>query len=138
MIETKVDVRYRDCDSMCIVHHAVYMVWYEVARIDYFEKHGYGYACTHGLGIDPAMVHLEANYGAPVKFPETVTIRTKVTMCEGRKLAFSYEVWQKDADKPCATASSFHIWVKDGKSCNLEQEYPEIFEAYRSGMEKAD
>jgi len=134
MIETKVDVRYPDCDSMCIVHHAVYPIWYEMARMDVFEKSGYGYSYSHERGTDPAMVHLELDYGAPVRFPGTVTVRTKITMCEGKKLAFSYEVWQEGAEKPCASAKSFHIWVKDGKSCNIEQEFPEMFSAYRSMM----
>ena len=32
--ETSVAVRYPDCDAMSIVHHAVYPVWYEIARMD--------------------------------------------------------------------------------------------------------
>ncbi len=135
MIETKIDVRYPDCDSMGIVHHAVYPVWYEMARMDLFEKSGCGYAHTHALGLDPAMVHLELDYGAPVRFPGSVTLRTRVTRCEGKKIGFSYEVWAEGANKPCATAGSFHIWVKDGKSCDLEREYPEIFAAYKRMME---
>ena len=135
MTETKIDVRYPDCDSMGIVHHAVYPVWYEMARMDLFEKSGFGYAHTHALGLDPAMVHLELNYGAPVSFPGSVTVRTRVTLCEGKKLGFSYEVWTNGAQRPCATASSLHIWVKDGKSFDLEREQPEIFAAYRKMME---
>ena len=135
MIETKIFVRYPDCDSMGIVHHAVYPVWYEMARMDVFEKSGFGYAHTHALGLDPAMVHLELDYGAPVSFPGSVTVRTRVTLCEGKKLGFSYEVFAAGAETPCAKASSFHIWVKNGKSVNLEQEQPEIFAAYRGMMD---
>ena len=136
MIETKIDVRYPDCDSMCIVHHAVYPIWYEMARMDVFEKSGFGYAVTHALGIDPAMVHLELDYGAPVSFPGSVTVKTEVTLCQGKKLGFSYEVWQDGAEKPCAKAGSFHIWVKDGKSIDLEKEQPEIFQAYQRMMKQ--
>ena len=135
MIETKIDVRYTDCDSMGIVHHAVYPVWYELARMDLFKRAGFGYSHTHPLGLDPAMVHLELNYGAPVSFPGSVTVRTRVTLCEGKKLGCSYEVRQEGAEAPCATASSFHIWVKGGKSFDLEHEYPEIFAAYRAMMD---
>ncbi len=139
MTETKIDVRYPDCDSMGIVHHAVYAVWYEMARMDLFQKSGFGYARTHALGLDPAMVHLELDYAAPVRFPAAVTVKTRVTLCEGKKLGFSYEVWPADADaaaeKPCAAAKSFHIWVRDGRSCDLEREQPEIFAAYRAMMD---
>lgn len=135
MIETKIDVRYTDCDSMGIVHHAVYPVWYEMARMDLFEKSGFGYAATHALGLDPAMVHLELDYGAPVSFPGSVTVTTRVTLCEGKKLGFSYEVRPEGADAPCASAKSFHIWVKGGKSYDLEREQPEIFAAYKRLMD---
>ncbi len=135
MIETKVDVRYPDCDSMCIVHHAVYPIWYEMARMDVFEKSGFGYTYAHSRGTDPAMVHLELDYGAPVTFPGFVTVKTKVTLCEGKKLGFTYEVWTEGSDKPNATAKSFHIWVKDGKSYNVEQELPEMFAAYKAMMD---
>ncbi len=135
MIETRVFVRYPDCDSMGIVHHAVYPIWYEMARMDVFEKSGCGYPVTRAVGTDPAMVHLELDYGAPVRFPGSVTVKTKVTLCEGKKLGFSYEVWPDGAEKPCASASSFHIWVKDGKSYDLEKEQPEIFAAYKRMME---
>ncbi len=135
MIETKISIRYADCDSMGIVHHAVYPVWYEMARMDLFEKSGFGYAATHALGLDPAMVHLELDYGAPVRFPGSVAIMTRVTLCEGKKIGFSYAVWRDGAERPCATAESFHIWVKDGESCDLEQTQPEIFAAYRKMME---
>ncbi len=135
MIETRIDVRYPDCDSMGIVHHAVYPVWYELARMDLFEKSGFGYARTHALGLDPAMVHLELDYTAPVRFPGAVTVRTRLTLCEGKKLGFSYEVWTDGAEKPCAAAKSFHIWVKDGKSCDLERAQPDIFAAYRAMLD---
>lgn len=134
MNETKIEVRYADCDSMGIVHHAVFPVWYEIARMDLFERCGNGYAATHSLGLDPAMVHLELDYAAPVSFPGRVTIKTRMTCCEGKKLGFSYEVWSEGAERPCATASSFHIWVKNGKSCDLEREHPEIFASYRTAM----
>ena len=135
MTETRIDIRYPDCDSMGIVHHAVYPIWYEMARMDLFQKSGCGYDITHALGLDPAMVHLELDYAAPVSFPGHVTVKTRVTQCEGKKLGFSYEVWSDGADRPCAKANSFHIWVKDGKSCDLERAYPDVFAAYRRMME---
>ena len=135
MIETRIDVRYRDCDSMGIVHHAVYALWFEIARMDFFEKSGFGYPSTHALGLDPAMVHLELDYGAPVRFPGSVTVRTRATLCEGKKLGFSYEVVPDGADKPCASANSLPIWVKAGGRCDLERTQPEIFAAYRAMLE---
>ena len=136
IIETKIDVRYPDCDSMQIVHHAVYPIWYEMGRMDFFEKTGFGYAPSKALGVDPAMVSLELKYGAPVTFPGNVTLKTICTLCSGKKLGFRYELYREGDDKPCATATSFHIWVKDGKSCNIEENYPEMFAHYAAALEE--
>ena len=60
--ETVIEVRYPECDSMGIVHHSVYAVWYEIARMDFFEKIGFGYSAMHEKGIDPPMVDLHVLY----------------------------------------------------------------------------
>lgn len=129
-ISTYIDVRYPDCDSMQIVHHAVYPIWFEMGRLDFFSKAGFDYKASKALGIDPAVVSLEINYGAPVKFPERVLLKTSCTLCSGKKIAFSYELFREGEDKPCSSAKSFHIWVKDCKSCNIEAEQPQMFSAY--------
>lgn len=138
IFEMTADVRYPDCDSMGIVHHAVYPIWYEMARMDFFEKCGFGYEYAHSRGVDPAMVNLEMNYGSPVSFPGTVTIRTRVTLCAGKKLSFSYEVYTPGNDKPNATARSFHIWVRNGRSVNIQEELPEMFAGYAAAVEKEE
>ena len=120
---------------MGIVHHAVYPIWYEIGRNDFFDKCGYGFEKTRQLGIDPAMVNLELSYARPVTYPGTVTVRTRPILCEGKKLSLRYEVFFGNSETPVATAKSFHIWVKGGKSLNLESEVPEMFSAYNSAVE---
>ncbi len=61
--ESVIDVRYPDCDPMGIVHHAVYPVWYEIARMDFFQAVGFSYADMHALGINPPMVDLHVHQG---------------------------------------------------------------------------
>ena len=133
--ETRIDVRYPDCDSMQIVHHAVYPVWLEMARMDVFAKCGFDYTYAHSRGTDPAMVHLELDYGAPVTYPGSVLVTTRITLCEGKKLAFAYEVRAEGAEKPNVRAKSFHIWVKDGAGYNIEEQLPEMFAGYRAALE---
>ena len=40
----RIDVRYAETDQMGIVHHAVYAVWFEQARTEYFREAGASYA----------------------------------------------------------------------------------------------
>ena len=136
MVEISIDVRYPDCDQMAIVHHAVYPIWYEMGRMALFEKCGFNYTATKKLGIDPAMVHLDMNYGKPVRFPQTVTLKTYCSLLQGKKMGFKYQLFQGEDEEPSATAESFHIWVKDGASINIESEFPEVFSAYKKELEQ--
>lgn len=135
--ETTVSVRYPDCDPMSIVHHAVYPVWYEIARMDYFQKIGFGYADMHALGIDPPMVDLHVQYKSTVSYPDEVTIRTKATFCAPKKLRLHYECFRGDA--LVNTADTFHIWTgPDHRSLDLEKALPEIYAKLLSAVESDD
>lgn len=133
---TELDVRYPDCDTMGVVHHAVYPVWLEMGRMTFFDKCGYGYEYTRRRGTDPAMVELNIKYGAPMTFPGSVRVVTRCTLCEGKKQAFEYEIYKSGSDEPCVRARSFHIWVKDGKGFDLEAGLPEVFAAYNAAVER--
>ena len=132
--ETAVAVRYPDCDPMSIVHHAVYPVWYEIARMDYFQKLGFGYADMHALGIDPPMVDLHVLYKAAVSYPGEVTIRTKATFCAPKKLRLHYECFYEG--KLVNIADTFHIWTgRDHRSLDLEQNLPDIYAKLTAAVE---
>ena len=100
-----IDVRYPDCDAMGIVHHAVYPIWYEIARMDFFEKMGFAYPDMHALGVDPPMVSLELKYRAPVTYPGRVTVRTRMLSCAPKKLELAYETFRAGEDTPCPSIS---------------------------------
>lgn len=132
--ETMIDVRYPDCDPMGIVHHAVYPVWYEIARMDYFGKLGFGYAAMHEKGIDPPMVDLHVMYKASVTYPGSVVIRTKATFAAPKKLRLHYETRFNGA--LVNVCDSFHIWTgPNGKSLDMEKNLPEVYEKLLAALE---
>lgn len=132
--ETVIDVRYPDCDRMGIVHHAVYPVWYEVARMDFFAAMGFSYADMNALGINPPMVELDLRYRSSVTYPGSVTIRTRMTAYAPKKLELRYETWYNG--QCCGTARSFHIWTgPDGRSLNMEERLPEVYAKIEAALE---
>ena len=127
MTESVIDVRYPDCDPMGIVHHGVYPLWYEIARMDYFSGIGYGYTDMNASGINPPMVNLNLNYFSPVRYPGNVVVRTVCTLVDGKKLELKYNVYPEGSTTPCATATSFHIWTgPDMKSLDMRT-LPEVY-----------
>ena len=124
--ETVIDVRYPDCDRMGIVHHAVYPVWYEIARMDFFAKMGFSYSDMNALGINPPMVDLHLQYKNTVTYPGTVVVHTSITEYAPKKLRLHYETFYKDA--LVNVCDSFHIWTgPDMKSLDMQKNLPDIY-----------
>lgn len=132
--ETVIDVRYPDCDPMGIVHHAVYPVWYEIARMDYFEKLGFGYNAMHEKGIDPPMVDLHVQFKASVRYPGRVTVRTKATFAAPKKLRLHYETFYNGS--LVNVCDTFHIWTgPNGKSLDMETTLPDVYRLLTDAVE---
>ncbi len=126
--ETPIEVRYPDCDPMGIVHHAVYVVWYEIARMDFFKKMGFSYTDMNALGINPPMVDLHVQYFSTAKYPQDLTVRTSIKSYAKNKIELQYETWAEGGEKPINTAVTFHIWTgPDMRAYNMEEKLPEVY-----------
>ena len=49
---TEITVRYAETDCMGVTHHAVYPVWFEVARTDYIKNAAVSYAEMERRGYE--------------------------------------------------------------------------------------
>ncbi|MBR2521229.1 MAG: acyl-CoA thioesterase [Oscillospiraceae bacterium] len=133
--ETVIDVRYPDADAMGIVHHAVYPVWYEIARMDFFEKAGFGYTVMKEFGVDAAMVNLNMNYRSPVRYPGHVCVTTGIRSFAPRKLELEYTVFCGGA--AVADATSFHVWTgPDMRAFSIRDNLPDIYALIEAAGEK--
>lgn len=124
---TAVQSRYPDCDRMGIVHHAVYPVWYEIARMEWLEQAGLTFDLLQSLGINPTMVELKMNYRRPAGFPQTLYCTVSPELAAPKKLALLYTLKNADGEI-VGEARSFHIWTgSDNKSCDLSAAHPELY-----------
>ena len=123
----KIRTRYPDCDMMGVVHHAVYPIWYEMARMDFWRLIDFSYEKSQELQINPAVVDLHMQYKAPAKYPQELEITTQIVELAPRKLKLRYEV-KNDAGEIISVAESFHVWIgPDGRAYNLEENLPEVY-----------
>jgi acyl-CoA thioester hydrolase len=138
MLETTtyIDTRYPDCDRMGIVHHAVYPVWYEIARMDFFAAMGFSFSDMNALGINPAMVDLHLQYKAAATYPQRLRIVTSISRYAPKKLELSYRCYAEGLDEPINTAVTFHIWTgPDNRSCDLAVTLPEVYRKIEEAAE---
>ncbi|MDR0838384.1 MAG: acyl-CoA thioesterase [Oscillospiraceae bacterium] len=124
---TTIETRFPECDRMGIIHHAVYPVWYEMARMDFFAAMGFSFEDSQKVGINPAMVDLHLQYKAPATYPQTLTVTTRILEYAPRKLKLAYEL-KNAAGELVNAAETFHIWTgPDGRAYNLEENLPAVW-----------
>jgi acyl-CoA thioester hydrolase len=90
--ETEVRVRYAETDQMGVVYHANYLVWFEIARIDYLARFEGGYPALLDAGVDATTVEANVRYRAPARFGDGLRIGARCLDVRGARFRFEYAV----------------------------------------------
>ncbi len=124
-----VEVRYAETDQMGVVHHAVYAVWFEMARTALCLETGFHYADIERLGYLLMVTGLEVRFGQPARYGETVEVTCRLERLASRGLRFGYEVSR--AGERLATGATEHLWVSraTGRPCRIPDVLRPGFEA---------
>jgi acyl-CoA thioester hydrolase len=89
---TEVKVRFAETDAQGIAHHAVYLVWFEVARIEYLARFRGGYPELQAEGIEALTLDASVTYRAPARFADVLVIRARCRELRGARFRFEYRV----------------------------------------------
>jgi acyl-CoA thioester hydrolase len=89
---TEVTVRFSETDAQAVAHHAAYLVWFEIARIDYLARFRGGYPALLAAGIDATTVEANVRYRAPARFPDRLAIGARCLDVRGARFRFEYAV----------------------------------------------
>ena len=73
-IETEIEVRYAETDQMGVVHHANYVVWFELARTRLCAPSGFHYADIEKMGYLLMVTGVEVSYRRPARYGDTVEV----------------------------------------------------------------
>jgi acyl-CoA thioester hydrolase len=87
---TEVRVRFAETDAQGIAHNAVYLVWFEIARIDYLARFREGYPGLRAEGIEALTIESHVRYLAAARFHDTITIRVRCGDLRGARFRFDY------------------------------------------------
>ncbi len=120
---------YYETDQMKIVHHSNYIRWFEEARIFYLDAIGMRFADQENRGIVCPVLTVDAAYKKMVRFGDSVEVITRVSLYDGLRYGFSYEVRNTETGEICCTGTSTHCFLTaDGKILRVRREYPEMHE----------
>ncbi|MFQ6057545.1 MAG: acyl-CoA thioesterase [Anaerolineae bacterium] len=127
IVETDLRVRYAETDTMGVVHHANYIIWFEVGRGEYMRQQGNDYAEFEAQGYYLPVTELDARFLAPARYDDLVTVRTWVQEARSRGVTFAYEVVMKETGQTLATGHTRHLCVDgEGRVRLLPQELREL------------
>lgn len=83
-------VRFAETDAMGVVHHAAYLPYFELARVEYLRAVGHPYGLLREEGVDLPVVELSVRYLRPVHFDELVDVHLVVASSSGARLQLGY------------------------------------------------
>jgi len=128
MAETSFHVRYAETDSMGIVHHATYIVWFEEGRSALMRTCGASYTAFEADGVQLTVSEVQARYLAPARYDQLVTVRCWVERIQSRKMRFRYLVYNAESKEALATGYSDHVCITSaGKVARIPDKWRKFF-----------
>lgn len=126
---TRVTVRYAETDCMGVVHHAVYPIWFEIARTDYIKAAGMSYSDMEKGGVMLPVTGISCKYLRPAKYDDEVVITAKITRLTPARIEFSYTAENAADGAVLCTGTSAHGFVdaESFRPLNMAKKMPELF-----------
>jgi acyl-CoA thioester hydrolase len=109
VVETTLQVRYAETDSMGVVHHSNYLIWFEVGRGEYFRALGQDYGKWEKRGYLLPVSEAYARYLAPARYGDLIVVRTWIDQVRSRSITLSYEIKDMASHRRLATGWTKHI-----------------------------
>ena len=109
---TRIRVRYAETDQMGVVYYANFLIWMEVARVDFCQAAGFRYRdleTEHGILL--AVTESNCRYLSPARYDDEIEIVTTLTRAHYRAVTFHYEMRLAPAGRKIATGFTSHMFV---------------------------
>jgi acyl-CoA thioester hydrolase len=94
----RVRVRYAETDQMKFAHHSVYVLWFEMARIELMRRLGLNYAQMEKDGYLLPVLEIQASYFKPAYFDDEVTIFARFGELKKARFRINYKVYKNDTE----------------------------------------
>ena len=110
--EHRFRVRYAETDQMGIAHHATYLIWFEMARVEWSRALGLPWGEIEASGFAQAVHRTTLTYRRPVRFDQLLAMRVALVEMRGARMRFGYRL--HDADQLDARADEYNLPPRRG------------------------
>ncbi|MDQ6679179.1 MAG: acyl-CoA thioesterase [Acidobacteriota bacterium] len=127
--ETSIRVRYAETDQMGVAYHANYLVWMEVARVDFCTALGFRYRdMEREDGVFLVVVEANCRYLRPARFDDEVRVRASILEAGAKIVRFGYQMHRAEGGDLLATGFTKHLCVgRDMGVVRLPEKYRALF-----------
>jgi acyl-CoA thioester hydrolase len=107
----EIEVRFSEVDSMGIVWHGSYALYFEEAREEFGRKYDLGYLKVFGEGYFVPLVNLDFSYKKPLIYGDKMSVRIEYIPTEAAKICFKYEIVSQKDNSTIATGTSTQVFL---------------------------
>jgi len=93
-----VRVRFGETDLMGIVHHSVYLSYFEAGRVEYMHRRGVDYVDWTRRGIHLPVVEANLRYRKMARFDELLVVETSLEAISRVTVRFGYRILRDRED----------------------------------------
>lgn len=127
--EKDIDIRFSEVDSMNVVWHGSYPLYFEDAREAFGKKYGLEYTTIFDNGYFAPLVELSFKYKRAIRYGQSVTIEITYKYTEAAKIVFEYEIKDKKTGMQMATGMSTQVFMD--RKYELVWESPEFYKNWQ-------
>ena len=104
-------IRFSEVDSMNIVWHGSYVMYFEDAREAFGKKYGLAYLDIFGNGFYAPLVDLSFKYKSPITYDMKPEITITYKPVDAAKIVFDYEISNPENGDVLATGHSVQVFM---------------------------
>jgi acyl-CoA thioester hydrolase len=121
---SRIRVRYAETDTMGVVYHSNFLVYFEIGRTDYFRELGFTYREMETKDVFMPVTECFCRFLFPARYDDELEILTRFSTISRLKFKFTYEVLRMKDTKILADGYTIHVPVNSaGNPCRIPQEY---------------
>ena len=94
--EIEIRVRYQETDGQGRLHHANYINYFEVGRVELLRASGKSYRALEQEGLFLVVAEASCRYLAPAQYDDLLRLRTTTARAKGARIEHHYELLRDD------------------------------------------
>lgn len=106
-----IEIRFSEVDSMNVVWHGSYPLYFEDAREAFGKKYGLEYMNFFDHGYFAPLVELAFHYKKPIRYGMTPRIDIIYRPTMAAKIVFDYEIHDSEDESLIATGHSVQVFM---------------------------